>query len=128
MDSPGGLVLRNPCFHCRGLGLVPGWGTKIPTGNLAKQTTATKNPTQSQKNKSCNDKFMEQKMQVVDEIRCFYMHAKSALYCYETTHCKLSGNTWRDSHLIQDSGSLEEGGFLFQRGMFFSSYVVSDSL
>jgi len=101
-------VLRNPCFHCRGLGLVPGWGTKIPTGNLAKQTTATK--------------------KVVDEIRCFYMHAKSALYCYETTHCKLSGNTWRDSHLIQDSGSLEEGGFLFQRGMFFSSYVVSDSL
>ena len=77
-------MLRNPCFHCRELGLVPGWGTKILTGNMAKQTTATKNPTQSQKDKSCNDKIMEQKMQVVDEIRCFYMNAKSALYCYET--------------------------------------------
>ena len=26
-DSP---VLRTPCFHCRGIGSVSGWGTKIP--------------------------------------------------------------------------------------------------
>ena len=62
---------------------------------------------------------MEQKMQVVDEIRCFYMNAKSALYCYETTHCKLSGNTWRDSHLIQDSGSPGRRGVSIPEGNVF---------
>ena len=27
---------------------------------------------------------MEQKMQVADEIICFYMNVKRALYCFET--------------------------------------------
>ena len=26
---PGGPVVRTPCFHCRGLGSIPAWGTKI---------------------------------------------------------------------------------------------------
>ena len=25
-----GLVAKNPGFHCRNTGLIPGWGTKIP--------------------------------------------------------------------------------------------------
>jgi len=28
-SSPGGLMVRIPGFHCRGLGSVPGLGTKI---------------------------------------------------------------------------------------------------
>ena len=28
-DFPGGRVVRTLCFHCRGPGSVPGWGTKI---------------------------------------------------------------------------------------------------
>ena len=27
---PSGLVVRTPRFHCRGMGSIPGWGTKIP--------------------------------------------------------------------------------------------------
>ena len=26
----GGSVVKIPCFHCRGHGLDPSWGTKIP--------------------------------------------------------------------------------------------------
>lgn len=26
----GGSVIITPYFHCRGLGLIPGWGTKHP--------------------------------------------------------------------------------------------------
>ena len=29
-EFPGGPVVRTPCFHYRGTGLTPGWGTKIP--------------------------------------------------------------------------------------------------
>ena len=29
-DSPGGPLVKTPHFHCRGLGSVPGQGTKIP--------------------------------------------------------------------------------------------------
>ena len=29
-EFPGSPVVRTPCFHCRGHGLIPGWGTKIP--------------------------------------------------------------------------------------------------
>ena len=30
-DFPGGPVVKIPLFHCRGhgMGLIPGWGTKI---------------------------------------------------------------------------------------------------
>ena len=28
-DLPGGPVARTQRFHCWGLGLIPGWGTKI---------------------------------------------------------------------------------------------------
>ena len=28
-DLPGGPVVKTPCFHCRGIGSVPGQGTKI---------------------------------------------------------------------------------------------------
>ena len=27
---PGGPVVQTQCSHCLGLGLFPGWGTKIP--------------------------------------------------------------------------------------------------
>ena len=26
---PCGPVVRNRCFHCQGLGLIPSWGTRI---------------------------------------------------------------------------------------------------
>ena len=29
---PCGLVVRTQRFHCRGMGSIPGWGTKIPYG------------------------------------------------------------------------------------------------
>ena len=29
-EFPGGPVVRTPLFHCKGVGLIPGWGTKIP--------------------------------------------------------------------------------------------------
>ena len=29
-EFPGGPVVDNPCFLCRGMGLIPGQGTKIP--------------------------------------------------------------------------------------------------
>ena len=28
-DFPGGLVVRSRCFHCLGLGSIPGWGTEM---------------------------------------------------------------------------------------------------
>ena len=28
-DFCGGPVVRTLCFHCRGMGSIPGWGTKI---------------------------------------------------------------------------------------------------
>ena len=31
-EFPGGPVVRTWCFHCQGLGSIPGWGTKIPQG------------------------------------------------------------------------------------------------
>ena len=29
-EFPGGLLVRIWCFHCCGLGSIPGWGTEIP--------------------------------------------------------------------------------------------------
>ena len=29
-EFPGGPVVKTQHFHCRGMGSVPGWGTKIP--------------------------------------------------------------------------------------------------
>ena len=29
-DFSGGPVVKTPCFHSRGMGLIPGQGTKIP--------------------------------------------------------------------------------------------------
>ena len=29
-ELPGDPVVRTPRFHCHGLGLLPGWRTKIP--------------------------------------------------------------------------------------------------
>ena len=29
-DFPGSSVGKTPLFQCRGMGSVPGWGTKIP--------------------------------------------------------------------------------------------------
>ena len=29
-EFPGGPVVRTQRFNCRGLGSIPGWGTKIP--------------------------------------------------------------------------------------------------
>ena len=28
-DFPGSPVVKTPCFHCRGKGSIPGWGTKL---------------------------------------------------------------------------------------------------
>ena len=41
MDFPDGPVVMSLCFHCRGKGLVPGGGSKIPhaTWHGLKQTT-----------------------------------------------------------------------------------------
>lgn len=36
-ELPGGPVLRIQCFHCRGMGSVPGWGTKDPASCLTQQ-------------------------------------------------------------------------------------------
>ena len=30
-DFPGGPVVRTLHIHCRGMGVIPGWATKIPT-------------------------------------------------------------------------------------------------
>lgn len=30
MDFSNGPLVKAPYFHCRGTGLVPGWGSKIP--------------------------------------------------------------------------------------------------
>ena len=29
-DFSGGPVVKTPCFQCRGMGSILGWGTKIP--------------------------------------------------------------------------------------------------
>ena len=36
-ELPGGPVVRTQRFHCRGSGLIPGQGTKIPTSNVVQQ-------------------------------------------------------------------------------------------
>ena len=46
-DFPGGPVVRTPCFHCRGLRVVPGEGIKIPQAvwhNQDKWKLKIKNP------------------------------------------------------------------------------------
>ena len=36
-EFPGSPVVGTPCFHCQGLGLIPGRGTKIPQAALCSQ-------------------------------------------------------------------------------------------
>ena len=40
-DFPGGPVVKNPPSNAGDVGLIPGWGTKIPhaTGQLSPHTT-----------------------------------------------------------------------------------------
>ena len=35
-EFPGGSVVRTCCFHCHGLGSIPGWGTKILQAKINK--------------------------------------------------------------------------------------------
>ena len=44
------------------------------------------------------------------------------------THCKLAGNTRRDSHLIQDSGSPGGRGGFYSRGECFSVATLCPTL
>ena len=37
MEFPGSLVVRLHASMARGLGLIPGWGTNIPQGGVAKK-------------------------------------------------------------------------------------------
>ena len=41
-DLPGGPVVKTPCFHCRGIGSVPGQGTKILHAMWPAHTQETK--------------------------------------------------------------------------------------
>ena len=41
MDFPGDPVVKTLCFHCRGCGLIPGWGTKIARGQCGKKQNKT---------------------------------------------------------------------------------------
>ena len=36
-EFPGGPVVRTQCFHCWGLGSIPGWQTKIPQAMLCRE-------------------------------------------------------------------------------------------
>ena len=36
-EFPGSPVVRSWCFHCRGPGSIPGWGTKIPQNKTKKR-------------------------------------------------------------------------------------------
>ena len=40
-EFPGGPVVRTPCFHCGGVGSIPGQGTKIPQAVQCGQKTKT---------------------------------------------------------------------------------------
>jgi len=42
-DFSGGPVVKTPCFHSRGMGLIPGQGTKIPHTVQHGQTLKKKN-------------------------------------------------------------------------------------
>ena len=35
-NFPGGPVIKTPHFQCRGMGSIPGWGTKIPRASAAR--------------------------------------------------------------------------------------------
>ena len=55
-EFPGGLLVRIPCFHCRGLGSIPGLGTEIletrwgmPPPPTTKKTPKTKTKTKNKK-------------------------------------------------------------------------------
>ena len=45
-DFPGDPLVKAPSFQCRGSGLIPGWGTKIPdtVGHSQKKKKKGKNP------------------------------------------------------------------------------------
>ena len=40
----GGPVVKTPCFHRRGTGSIPGWGTQIPYGAAAQQKKQKQKP------------------------------------------------------------------------------------
>ena len=45
-DFPGGTVVKTPCSQCRGLGLIPGQGTRSHMRAATKSSHATtKDPT-----------------------------------------------------------------------------------
>ena len=43
-DFPCGPVVKTPGFQCRGMGSIPGQGTKIPQAARHRQKKQTKNP------------------------------------------------------------------------------------
>ena len=55
-DFPGGPVIKNPHFHGRGKGSIPGRGTKIPQavccGQKTKENIQTAHTTQQQQQKT----------------------------------------------------------------------------
>ena len=42
-EFPGGPVVRTWCFHCRGPGLIPRWGTNISQATQCDQNIKIKN-------------------------------------------------------------------------------------
>ena len=43
-NFPGTPVAKTPCFHCRGHGFDPSWGTKIPHSMAPKKQGAENSP------------------------------------------------------------------------------------
>ena len=44
LDFSGHPVVKTLCFHCRGLGLIPGQGTKIAQAAAKSSHATTKDP------------------------------------------------------------------------------------
>ena len=47
-DFPGGPVVRTLHFHCQDLGLLPGWGTRIPHASKYDQKKKVSNKMESE--------------------------------------------------------------------------------
>ena len=58
-DFPGGPVVTTPCFHCRGVGLIPGQGTR----NLHAACMAKKKKKEKEINKVRQRRLNLQKIQ-----------------------------------------------------------------
>ena len=52
-EFPGSSMVRTPCFHCRGLGSILGWRTKIP--QVAQHDQEKQNETKDPKCPSANE-------------------------------------------------------------------------